>query len=249
MLFIIVLLPLFTYTVIRSTEKKGYDREMVLNMIILCGAVFFAGARALFVVVNWKHFSVNPADIIRFRDGGFSVHGGLLLAGMAATAYMRFNFSDVYTFGDIVAPFVALSISIARIGCFLRGCCFGKISRHPWAVTFSPQSPAYAYQSMHGLLVPGTGCTLAVHPSQLYESGASLLLSLMLFSMQRKDHPAGRTMLTFIAGYSLIRLFLDRFRADIQLSIWGVKSVLDIINIFLLIISLNILIRSGKSNR
>src|SRR5574341_1215202 len=181
-LFILVLIPLFTYFAISAAEKKGFNGESVLNMVILCGIVFFAGARAFFVIVNSGHFSVNPANVVKFWGGGFSVYGGLLLAGMTATAYMRFNSPDVYKFGDTVAPFVALSISVARIGCFLRGCCFGKVSHLPWAVTFPTRSPAYAYQSMYGLLVPGTECTLPVHPTQLYESGATLLLSLMLFS-------------------------------------------------------------------
>lgn len=202
-LFLFILVPLLTYLIIKSANKRGIDPDRTLVLIILCGISFFVGARGGYLILNYRYFALNLSNTLRFWDGGFSIHGGIILAGFVGALYLRFNLSDMYKFGDAVAPFLALSISIARIGCFMRGCCFGK-----WG-----------------------------HPVQLYEAGATFLLSSSLFYIERKISCFGKGWWTFIAGYATIRLFLDRFRADIQFSIFGVFSPIDILNLTLIFIS------------
>ncbi len=94
---------------------------------------------------------------------------------------------------DAVGLAMPLSLAIARVGCFLNGCCGGKPSGLPWAVTF-----------------PGT--TTAVHPTQLYELVLDLAAFVFLFWVKKRVRRDWDLFLLSLASYGLIRFVVEFFR-------------------------------------
>ncbi|MEM7245053.1 MAG: prolipoprotein diacylglyceryl transferase family protein [Acidobacteriota bacterium] len=107
---------------------------------------------------------------------------------------------------DALAPSLALAHAFGRLGCFLAGCCWGKDCSLPWAVTFT---------SERARELTGVPLHRALHPTQLYESGGEIVIaSLLLFLHLRWPSFAGRTFLLYVAGYGVLRFFLEFVRAD-----------------------------------
>ncbi len=246
-LFLLLLVPILVRSIIKSAYKKGMEPDNALNILILSSISFFVDARILFVLLNYSLKEIDLSNALMFWDGGFSIHGGMILAGIVASLYLKFNITSIYKFGDIVAPLLALSISVARIGCFLRGCCFGRVTSLPWAITYAFPSPAYVYQYSKGLIGSEQRYTLPVHPTQLYEAGFTLLLSFWLFHMSKKEPTRGKVMWTYILGYAMIRLFNDRIRGDVHHDVFGIFSPIDMLNITLILIASIFLFFVGHS--
>ena len=98
-----------------------------------------------------------------------------------------------------MAPSVALGHGIGRIGCLMHGCCYGMACELPWAVHFPVDHET-----------KGAG----VHPTQIYEAGLNLLLSLALSRLFqfRKFH--GQVFAVYLCSYALLRSFVEAFRGD-----------------------------------
>jgi phosphatidylglycerol:prolipoprotein diacylglycerol transferase len=114
----------------------------------------------------------------------------------------------VWKLADCAVPALAVGIALMRTGCFLRGCCFGVASDLPWAVTFPTGSPAWAQQLLSGQtgILGMAGGVHPVHPTQLYEVGAALLLAAGALLWQRwRGLPDGVGFLAFAIGFTLFR--------------------------------------------
>jgi len=118
---------------------------------------------------------------------------------------------------DALAPGLALGHAIGRVGCFLAGCCWGKACDLPWAVTFPPSPP-----EVH----TGVPVGVPLHPTQLYESLAELLIcGLLLLLYFRARRFAGQVFLTYVLVYGVARFLLEELRADPRGEpFWGLSS-------------------------
>ena len=177
----------------------------------LAGAAI--GARLLFVVTAPEQIN-SPLDVIAWWKGGVVAYGGFL-GGFAATiVYCRAHRLHMLTWADCAAPALCVGLMITRIGCFLAGCDFGQPWNGAWAVHFPAGSPAFEQQSMMGLLPAGATQSLAVHPTQIYESLAGLLLLILVFAVRRRQTVPGRAFLSTVLGYAVLRGAIEVFRAD-----------------------------------
>ncbi len=159
------------------------------------------GSRLFFVVINAGHYLKHPLDIIKLWEGGLVFYGGLLLAVPVALWYIRKHSLDTGGLMDIFAPSLAVGHAVGRIGCFASGCCYGKASGLPWAVTFlDPEC------------VARTGIPL--HPTQLYESAGEFLNFLILITLRRHRSFKGQLFWTYIVLYSALRFTVEFFRGD-----------------------------------
>ena len=112
-------------------------------------------------------------------------YGGLIVAVAVALFYLWRHRMPMWSVADVFAPGIALGHVIGRLGCFFAGCCFGRETSVPWAVTFHNE---YAARNV------GTPLNVPLHPTQLYEAGAELLiLGLLLATETRGRTFPGRT--------------------------------------------------------
>ena len=208
---------------------------MLLDRIVLYLMLFgLLGARTLFFLLqNMDAFFVDPLSFFRIWEGGLVFYGGVIagLITLAVFAYRyRLNFLSLT---DAFAAPLLLAHALGRIGCFSAGCCYGRPSSLPWAVTFT--HPA--------TLAPRF---VALHPTQIYESVGNFVLFLIAFKLgQRK--PARGVLTSFYAiSYGTFRFVMEFLRGDDRGAFLLGASPSQIVALCLIAIGIGIIVYEKK---
>src|SRR5580704_3727604 len=166
-------------------EARGLDASKVLDLGIYIIISALIGAKLLLVVTDFGVFRADPAELLTLARSGGVFYGGLILAVAVALWYIRRAGLPLWTTCDAFAPGIALGHVVGRFGCFFAGCCYGKPTTEPWSITFTDPFAAANV---------GTPLNRPLHPTQLYEAGAELIILVFLLTTERKGKPyAGRT--------------------------------------------------------
>src|SRR5262249_39056848 len=112
-----------------------------------------------------------------FWAGGLAYYGGLITASLTAWVLLRRDQFSFWKAADMAGFTIPLGLAFGRMGCLMAGCCFGATCELPWAVSFPPYSAATEEQVHDHLLKRLDAWSLPIHPTQLYESGASLAIA------------------------------------------------------------------------
>jgi len=134
----------------------------------------------------------DPLWLLRVWEGGMAFHGGFLGVAVALLFFARKHRLSWLQLGDFVAPLTPLGLGLGRLGNFINGELWGRVSDVPWAMVFPDGGPDPR------------------HPSQLYQfalEGALLFLVLWLFS--RKPRPMGSVTGLFLIGYGSLRFLVE----------------------------------------
>jgi phosphatidylglycerol:prolipoprotein diacylglycerol transferase len=142
---------------------------------------------------------------------------------------------SVWKFADCCAPSIALGIFLTRIGCFMNGCCFGKVSDFPWTVQFPHGSGPYIQQLMNGQISGMENLSLPIHPTQIYHSIAGFVLFLLLTNHQKYKRVDGQLFLIFAALYSLSRFLVEFYRGDVTRGFVGFLSLPQIFSLVVVV--------------
>jgi len=187
-------------------KARGIDGTKVMDLGVGIIIAALVGAKLMLLVVDFDYFSANPAELLSLARSGGVFYGGLILASLVAIWQVRRLHLPVWATGDIIAPGIALGHVVGRLGCFLGGCCYGRETHLPWAVTFT--SPL-------ALANVGTPLNVPLHPTQLYEAGAAaiILAGLLVFERRGRAFP-GRTFWVYILAYAISRFIIEFFRGD-----------------------------------
>ncbi|MFH0911385.1 MAG: prolipoprotein diacylglyceryl transferase [Planctomycetota bacterium] len=200
---------------LRLAKREGIhaDRIYDLSLLAIMGGV--AGARLLWVLLFARSGDLRSwVDYLAVWKGGLVYYGGLLAALALCSAYVRLKNLPWGRTADCFAPGLAVGLALGRIGCFLNGCCFGRIApADAWcAVRFPEGSLAMQHQLALGAIAAGP--SLPVYPTQLMESAAGLVLLAILLLAYRFRRFPGEVTLLFLALYSIARFCLEFFRDD-----------------------------------
>ncbi|HET9953985.1 MAG TPA: prolipoprotein diacylglyceryl transferase [Polyangiaceae bacterium] len=151
----------------------------------------------------------------RFYAGGLTYYGGFAGASITAFYLLRADRFPFWRAADMAGMAVPIGLGFGRMGCLLAGCCFGKPSELPWALSFPSGSPASEAQHRDGLLSAVGLPSLPVHPTQIYESAASLAIAafLILYVHGRKRYD-GYVFVCFVALYAAARFLIEFLRND-----------------------------------
>ena len=109
--------------------------EHIFYLVVWCAIGGFTSAKILFWITNWREFLQNPRQII--GSDGFVVYGGIIGGILVGWLYCRIKKLKFLEYFDLMMPSIALAQGFGRIGCFLAGCCYGKETSGPLAVTFT----------------------------------------------------------------------------------------------------------------
>jgi phosphatidylglycerol---prolipoprotein diacylglyceryl transferase len=216
------------WVVSRQARRAGLDANRITDMAVWVLIAGLIGAKVLLVAVDWRYFGRNPREITSVLQSGGVFYGGLIGGVLVAWWYVRRHHLAGWRTADVLVPGVALGQAIGRLGCFSAGCCWGKATQVPWAVTFTDVFAARAV---------GTPMDTPVHPSQLYESFATLLILLFLLWLAPRKRFDGQVTLAYVALYSAARFGLEFFRGDADRGSWfgGMLSTSQLIAIVLLL--------------
>jgi phosphatidylglycerol:prolipoprotein diacylglycerol transferase len=214
-------------------KKWGLDANRVLDLGIYIIIAALIGAKLLLIVVDFDQFT-SPADVLSLARSGGVFYGGLILAVVVAFWYMAKHRMPFWTTCDVFAPGIALGHVTGRLGCFAAGCCYGKPTDVPWAVIFT--NPLAAANV-------GTPLGVPLHPTQLYEAGAELVILGVLLALERRGRVfAGRTFWSYMFLYAVSRYIIEIYRGDPRGVVFGVFSTSQFISLVLGPLSLAMLV-------
>jgi phosphatidylglycerol:prolipoprotein diacylglycerol transferase len=147
--------------------------------------------------------------------GGLTFYGGFLGATLAAWWLFRRDRFPFWKGVDMGGMMVPIGLGLGRLGCAMVGCCFGKVCDSPWALSFPSHSPASEWQFRQKLLSSPFEPSLAVHPTQLYESFAAFAIAAFTISfVQGRKRYDGQVFVVFCIGYALSRFVIEYWRSD-----------------------------------
>lgn len=189
----------------RQAKKAGLDSNRVTDMAVYVLIAGLLGAKALLVVVEWQYYSKHPGEIWSIIQSGGVFYGGLLAAFPVAWWYVRRYKLDGWETADALAPGVVIGQAIGRLGCLAAGCCFGRVTDVPWAITF---------RDVYAARQTGTPVDIAIHPTQIYESVAAFAIFGLLLWLAARKRFSGQIVLTYVALYSVARFVIEFYRGD-----------------------------------
>lgn len=170
------------------------DRVEDLYFYLVVGLI--VGARLGYVIFyNFRDYLEHPLEVVAVWQGGMSFHGGLIGAFLAAWLFSRKYRVDLWTLGDLVIVTAPIGLGLGRLGNFINGELFGRVTTQPWGMVFPHGGP------------------LPRHPSQLYEAFLEgLVLFVWLWWSKRKNRTSGGMVARFLIGYGLFRIIVEFFR-------------------------------------
>ena len=224
------------FLTLRLAEQDGLPRDTMANCYFVTAVGALIGARVLYVLTNPGEFE-GTADLFNVRRGGMVAYGGFLGGFVASWIFLRIKRLRLLPWADVAVPSLASGLLITRIGCYLFGCDFGKplsdgapawlkrLGTFPhWADGTLPEgsgSPAWVQHVNHRGLMPDSSASLPVHPTQLYESIAGLLLLGLVFWVRKRQTFRGQVFFAFTLAYGVIRFLLEILRDDMERGEFG----------------------------
>ena len=233
------------YLAIRLARRCGQNPEEPTNIAVLALLGGVIGARAMYVIHFWQDEYAGKGlwKVLNVRDGGLEFYGGVIVAIAVVLVYLLVRKLPIRFYLDLLTPALMLGLAFGRMGCFLNGCCYGKISNLPFAVSFPYGSYAYLdHLSQNKLTVPpelsnelghteeltaeqktiaAKHRSLRVHPAQLYGVIAALALcGVMRWYFWKRRHE-GQVFLLMIILYGIARFSLELLRTEPKLGDTG----------------------------
>ncbi len=216
---------------------RGLDSVRVLDLGIYIIISALVGAKLLLLVTDYRTFRADPAELLTLARSGGVFYGGLILAVSVALWYIRRAGLPLWTTCDVFAPGIALGHVVGRFGCFFAGCCYGKPTSVPWAITFTDPFAAANV---------GTPLGVPLHPTELYEAGAEFLILIVLLATERRGRPfAGRTFWFYMLLYAVTRFIIEFYRGDERGSV-GIFSTSQFISLILVPLAIGMLLYLGR---
>lgn len=182
--------------------NSGWTSEQVSDLIFYCAlGVIIGGRLGYMLFYDFTNFIHQPWLVFRIWDGGMAFHGGLIGVMFAVWLFARKTHKTFFEVGDFVAPLVPIGLGAGRIGNFINGELWGRVTSMPWGMVFPQAGPQPR------------------HPSQLYEfflEGVILFIILWWYSAKPKPRMAVSGL--FLLCYGCFRFLVEFFRQpDLQI--------------------------------
>jgi len=219
-------------------RTRGLPAQRVMDLGIWIIISALVGAKLLLLIVDFRQYTSSPADLLGLARSGGVFYGGLIGAVTVALIYLRRHRLPLWTTTDVFAPAIALGHAVGRLGCLMAGCCFGRPTSLPWAITVTnPQAAANV----------GTPLGIPLHPTQLYEAGAELLILGVLLAWERRGRPfPGRTFWTYMLLYGVSRFIIEFYRGDTRGVVFGALSTSQFVSVVLVPLAIVMLVLLGR---
>lgn len=224
------------WVAIKQGRRAGVESGIITDLWIASLLSGVLGAKLLLYLLDLDYYIANPRAIIATLRSAGVFYGGLIAAIGVCLYIMRRRGLDGWVIGDILAPAIILGQTVGRWGCFAAGCCYGKPTSLPWAVTFTDPRARE---------VTGVPLHVGLHPVQLYMSFADLILFFILLAVAARKKFTGQVILLYLILYSILRGSLEYFRDDPRGSFQGV-STSQWLSIIMGVVALTIYVRRSR---
>jgi len=201
---------------VKLAARDGLPREKIYDLclwMLLCSLI---GSKILmfFTEPEYRDHPLQLISLDFLRSGGV-FYGGLIGAILSGYFLMRRYRLPWWKTADACAPGIAIGNFFGRQGCFAAGCCWGKPTTLPWGVKFTEL----------GHEITGVPLDVRLHPTQLYESFAMLLVFFFLLWLHKHRRFNGQVILLYALLYSVIRFAIEFLRDDPRGDLFGLTTL------------------------
>lgn len=215
---------LFTYLLAsyRAKKRGDFNGDMVADIIFFGVLGVILGGRIGYVILyNWNALLANPVSLFKIWEGGMSFHGGFVGVMLAMWLFARKYKKHPFTVLDFLAPCVPTGLFFGRIGNFINGELWGRVSDSGVShLMYFPQAMRADYEliannpALLSLSQTIDGYSLLPrHPSQLYQAATEgILLFIILWLFSAKPRPRYAVSALFLLGYGISRFITEFFR-------------------------------------
>ncbi len=186
---------------LRTKTLPGWESTEKINDLLFYTAlgVILGGRIGYVIFYGWGNWFQDPLAFFKIWQGGMSFHGGLLGVLLSTWLYARHFHYPLLFIGDLIAPVIPVGLATGRMGNFINGELWGRVTDVPWAMVFPQAGP------------------FPRHPSPLYAILLEgVLLFIILWIYASKPRKIGAVCGLFLAGYGFIRFFEEFFRQPDQ---------------------------------
>jgi phosphatidylglycerol---prolipoprotein diacylglyceryl transferase len=196
------------WLIARQLREAGLKEDYAADMVAAAVIGGIIGAKLWYVALTG-----DPKAIL--SRGGLVWYGGFIGGALAVVLNgWRLRVPVRWTM-QLAAPALAAAYALGRVGCFLINDDYGRPTDLPWGVRFPEGTPPSSAENLKNLSIPvPTGVNaneiLAVHPTQLYEAAAMLVVFAGLWSLRKRGRPVG-----WLFGLYLVLAGIERFLVEI----------------------------------
>lgn len=218
----------------RTKRLDDWNKQQIED-IIFYGAigVIFGGRIGYMLFYNLPIFLSDPLSIFALQDGGMSFHGGFLGVLLAMMLFNRKHNKTFFTTMDFVVPLVPLGLGFGRIGNFINGELWGKITTSPL-----------------GMFIPEQG--VVRYPTQLYEAFLEgLVLFVALWIVSSKPRAPMTISALFLVLYGVFRFIIEFIRVpDVQLGYlaFGWLTMGQLLSLPMILLGIYLLLKANNKN-
>jgi len=231
LMYLFGFLAFWLYGTWKAKTDPHWNSEMVSDFLFYGALGVILGGRVGYILFyDFSYYLAHPADMIAVWQGGMSFHGGLIGVAIAMWLFARKVKLPLLEISDFVAPIVPVGLFFGRIGNFINGELWGKITDSPLGMwVYDPQ--------LHKVVQK--------YPTQLLEALLEgLVLLLILFMYSRKSRPRGAVTGLFLACYGAFRFFVEFFRMpDPQLGYlaWGWLTMGQVLSLPMILLGIGLI--------
>ncbi|MCK4869769.1 MAG: prolipoprotein diacylglyceryl transferase [Gammaproteobacteria bacterium] len=184
----------------KKTFNARWTKDQVADLIFYCAlGVIIGGRLGYMLFYDLPNFLHDPIIILKTWQGGMSFHGGLIGVMLSVIIFAKKQRKTFFEITDFVAPLVPVGLGAGRIGNFINGELWGRVTHAPWAMIY-PQAGSQPR-----------------HPSEIYEFLLEgVLLFIIMWWFSAKPKPRAAVSALFLIGYGTFRFTAEFFRQPDQ---------------------------------
>jgi phosphatidylglycerol:prolipoprotein diacylglycerol transferase len=201
---------------VKLAARDGLPRDKIYDLCLWMLLFSLIGSKVLmlFTEPEYRDHPLQLLSLDFLRSGGV-FYGGLIGAILTGYLLMRRYKLPWWKTADACAPGIAIGNFFGRQGCFAAGCCWGKPTSLPWGVKFTEL----------GHQITGVPTDTYLHPTQLYESFAMLIVFFFLLWLHKRRRFSGQVILLYALLYSVIRFGIEFLRDDPRGDVFGLTTL------------------------
>ena len=215
-------------------RKMPIDQDTISDLLFYAVLGVVLGGRLGYTLFYNSHYYLShPLQILYVWEGGMSFHGGLLGVLTVLFLFCRRKKLSLLLVGDLVVTAVPIGLGFGRIGNFINGELWGRVTTHPWGIVFPVPDRCH------------------VTPVSLYEAGLEgVVLFVIIYLLHRFGAKRGVPAFSFLFFYGLFRFLIEFVRQpDAQLGfLWGGATMGQLLSLPMILFGLGGLIYVLKKN-
>ncbi len=179
-----------------NVKRKGIalSKDDVADLVFYLALGVILGGRIGYILFyNLSYYMEHPLKILAVWEGGMSFHGGLVGTVLSTLYFVRKKKIAFFQLADLCVPVVPIGLGLGRLGNFINGELYGRVTGVPW-----------------GMVFPGGGIEPR-HPSQLYEAilEGPVLFAILWLVQRKQNLPVGVVFWGFVALYGAFRFLVE----------------------------------------